>query len=51
MGEQENDEMALVRYMKPIDGLLDPRGLLSRSIPSQVITEVNREVQKAMAGW
>ena len=51
MGEQESDEMALVWYMKPIDGLPDPRGSLSRSISIQVITEVNREVQKAMAGW
>ena len=42
--------MTLLRYMKPIDSLPDPRGSLSHSIPSQAIAEANREVQKAMAG-
>ena len=38
--------MALLRYMKPVGGLPDPRGSLS-SIPSQAIAEANKEVQKA----
>ncbi len=43
-------KMALLLYMKPIDGLPDPRGLLSHCIPSQAIAEANNEVQKAVAG-
>ena len=39
--------MALLRYMKPVGGLPDPRGSLSSSIPSQAIAEANKEVQKA----
>ena len=39
--------MALVQYMKPIDGLPDPRGLLSTSIPAQAIAEANNGVEKA----
>ena len=42
--------MALLQYMKAINGLPDPRGSLSHSIPYQAITEENREVWKAMAG-
>ena len=38
--------MALLRYMKPVGGLPDPRGSLSSSIPAQVIAEANKEVQK-----
>ncbi len=40
--------MALLRYLRPVDGLPDPRGSLSSSIPTQAITEVNKEVQKAI---
>ena len=43
-------EMALLHYMKPIDGLPDPRGSLSSCISSQAIAEANKEVQKAKAG-
>ena len=39
--------MALLRYLKPRDGLPDPRGALSLSMPSQAIAEANREVQEA----
>ena len=40
--------MALLRYLKPVDGLPDPRGSLSSSIPTQAIAEANKEVQKAI---
>ena len=40
--------MALLRYMKPIGGLPGPREVLSSSIPTQAIAEVNKEVQKAV---
>ncbi len=33
--------------MKPVCGLLDPRGSLTSSIPAQAIAEANKEVQKA----
>ncbi len=39
--------MALFRYLRPIDNVLDPQGPLSHSVPSIVISEVNREVKKA----
>ena len=48
--EQESGKIAVLWYMKPIDGLPDPRGSLSCSIPSRVIAEVSNEVQEAMAG-
>ena len=41
-------EMALLRYLKSVDGLPDPRGLLSTSIPSSAIEEANAQVQKVM---
>ena len=40
--------MALLRYLKPRDGLPDPKGSLSLSVPSQAIARANREVQEAM---
>ena len=40
--------MALLCYMKPVGGLPDPRGSLSSSIPTQVIAEANKEVQKQL---
>ena len=40
--------MALLRYMKPVGGLSDPRGSLSSSMPTQAIGEANKEVQKAV---
>ena len=40
--------MALLRYLKPRDGLPDPRGSLSSSMPSQAIAQANREVQEAI---
>ena len=39
-------KLAWVCYMKPIDGLPNPKGSLSSSIPYQVIVEANKEVQK-----
>ena len=40
--------MALLRYLKPRDGLPDPRGSLSSAMPSQAIAQANREVQEAV---
>jgi len=34
--------------MKPVGGLPGPRGALSSSIPTQEITEANKEVQKTV---
>ena len=42
--------MALLRYMKAIGSLPDPRGSLSHSILTQAIAEANKEVEKVMAG-
>ena len=35
--------MSIRRYLKPIDGLLDPKGSLSTTIPSAAIASANRE--------
>ena len=40
--------MALLWYLKPKDGLLDPKSSLSLSVPSRAIARVNQEVQEAM---
>ncbi len=40
-------EMDLLRYLQPRDGLPDPRGALSLSVPSSAIAEANRKVQEA----
>ena len=42
--------MALLRYLKPLNGLPDPRGSLSSSIPSTAIEEANTQVQKVTGG-
>ena len=42
-------EMALLHYFKPKDGLPDPRGVLSLSIPSSAIAQANMEVQKTVS--
>ena len=39
--------MALLRYLKPSNGLLDPRGSLLSIISSDVINEMNEEVEEA----
>ena len=39
--------MALLRYLKPVNGIPDPRGPLSLSIPSSVIAEANTQVKEA----
>ena len=36
---------SILRYFKPRDGLPDPNGSLSASLPSQAIAAVNREVK------
>lgn len=41
-------KMALLRYLKRVDGLPDPKGPLTSSISAQAIAEANKEVQKAM---
>ena len=38
--------MALLRYLQSKDGLPDPRGTLSSSIPSPAIAAANREIRK-----
>ena len=35
--------MSIRRYLKPIDGLPDPKGSLSTTIPSAVIASANRD--------
>ena len=42
------EKMALLRYLKRVDGLQDPKGPLTSSISAQAIAEANKEVQKAM---
>ena len=42
------EKMALLRYLKRVDGLPDPKGPLTSSISAQAIAEANKEVQKAM---
>ena len=42
--------MSLLKYFKPKDGLPDPKGPLSQSLPSRVIAAANSEVAKAIAG-
>jgi len=41
-------KMALLRWLQPRNGLPDPRGSLSSSIPSQAIAAANREVEEAI---
>ena len=43
------EKMALLRYLKPVDGLPDPRRSLTSPISAQAIAEANKEVQKAMS--
>ena len=38
--------MSLLRYLKPINGLPDPRGLLSTTMSREAIAAANQEVQK-----
>ncbi len=40
--------MSIRQYFKPVNGLPDSRGTLSKSIPSNVIDAVNTEVARAM---
>ena len=40
--------MALLRYMRPVDGLPDPRGQLSSTLSSSSIAETNRLVKEVM---
>ena len=42
--------MALLKYLVPKDGLPDPKGSLSQSIPSRAIAAANNEVTKATSG-
>ena len=38
-------EMVLHRWLRPSNGVLDSKGPLSHTIPSKVITEVNKELK------
>ena len=40
--------MALLKYLKPVDGLPDPKGSLTAAMSSAAIAEANKEVQKAI---
>jgi hypothetical protein len=40
--------MSLLRYLKPIDGLPDPRGSLSTTVSREAIAAANQEVQKEL---
>ena len=40
-------EMALLRYLKPANGLPDPKGALSATISPHIIAEMNKEVEEA----
>ena len=40
--------MSLLRYLKPIDGLPDPRGSLSTTMSREAITAANQEIQKEL---
>ena len=42
------ENLALLRYFKPFDGLPNPKGPLTSSISSQAIAAANKEVQKAV---
>ncbi len=39
--------MALLKYLKPRDGLPNPKGTLSQTLPSRAIEAANREVVQA----
>ena len=43
-------QMSLYRYCRSADGVLDPKGPLARTIPSNVLTEVNKQVKLVAAG-
>ena len=40
--------MALLRYLKPTDGLPDPKGSLSSTMHPQAIAQANEEVREPM---
>ena len=42
----ENVDMSIQSYFKPVDGLPDPQGQLSQSIPTAPTVEANRLVQE-----
>ena len=43
------EEMALLQYLKPVDGLPDPKGQLMSSTSARAIAVANKKVQKAMS--
>ena len=43
---QRSEKMDLLRYMRPVDGLPDPRGQPSLTLPSSSIVEANCLVQE-----
>ena len=43
-------QMSLYRYCRAADGVLDPKGPLARTIPQNVLTEVNKQVKLVAAG-
>ena len=45
---QRSEKMALLCYMRPVNGLPDPQGQLSLTLPSSSIVEANHLVQEVM---
>ena len=45
-GVQVAATMSIRRYLKPVNGLPNPRGSLSANLPSAAIASANREVEK-----
>lgn len=43
--------MALLHFMKPVDGLPDSRGALSSSVPAQVIAERTKKCRRQLEAW
>lgn len=41
-------KMALLKYLKPIRGLSDPKGSLSATILSPAISEANKQVEREL---
>ena len=44
-------EMSIKSYFQPENGLPDPKGSMSCSLPSQAIALANKEVEKLKEAW
>ena len=43
--------MSIHQYFKPVNGLPDPKGLLSASISTAAIASANQDVQKVIGNY